>query len=94
MHKKSKICSELSSPPHFRSQGYREREGKSKGQTEILVSNIGYPDRDNTSPLYHRIIPKYREIAKDCPKYISSVVEVSTCPNQKTFCQKFSFSGL
>ena len=34
---------------------------------------------------------KHHTIAKGCPEDISSVVEVSSCSNQKTFCQKFGF---
>ena len=37
---------------------------------------------------------KHYEIAKGCPEYISSVVKVSCCSNQKTFCHKLSFLGL
>ena len=31
---------------------------------------------------------KHCEIAKGCPEYIASVVDVSSCSNQKTSCQK------
>ena len=34
---------------------------------------------------------KHGEIVKGCPDYISFVVEVSSCSNQKTFGQKLIF---
>ena len=36
---------------------------------------------------------KHCKIAKGCLEYIASVVEVSSCSNQNTYCQKLIFSA-